>query len=442
MPAPIPDATKSKVIELWLLGHSRDFIASANNISTGGVYNIVKEWEDAIGRNVARGLREMAVLLKKEGLSPAQCAIGLRIMKIFENQGVDAEAAEHFVSDMYQECNKHGITPSNIIAHIEDLVKFSNEEKVRLPEIQSFIDRKIIQKKELEDSVVQLNNTVANLTVKESELEKNNDTISEQIKRAGDEMKSYYNSKQELENHGISMANDVSKFASTVKAIAKYGYDPQRVLDEFLSIRYHQDKFRALKISCDEKQKELAGLDSQKSLLLKSIGLHSRKADVYNELENAGFGVEQLKRLLDTIINIASLNQISQWIAIGKFFNDIDTQYGAILGFENAKDKLITEIKVLEEKKEKEMENLKNQPLTSHIITGLLRTGLNETDIVQWGKIFLDISKSSYSIKDIAVGMIEAVEKMTSNRVKSMSDEETIEILRKAKEEFSRVDSF
>lgn len=442
MPAPIPDATKSKVIELWLLGHSRDFIASANNISTGGVYNIVKEWEDAIGRDVARGLREMAVLLKKEGLSPAQCAIGLRIMKIFENQGVDAEAAEHFVSDMYQECNKHGITPSNIIAHIEDLVKFSNEEKVRLPEIQSFIDRKIIQKKELEDSVVQLNNTVANLTVKESELEKNNDTISEQIKRAGDEMKSYYNSKQELENHGISMANDVSKFASTVKAIAKYGYDPQRVLDEFLSIRYHQDKFRALKISCDEKQKELAGLDSQKSLLLKSIGLHSRKADVYNELENAGFGVEQLKRLLDTIINIASLNQISQWIAIGKFFNDIDTQYGAILGFENAKDKLITEIKVLEEKKEKEMENLKNQPLTSHIITGLLRTGLNETDIVQWGKIFLDISKSSYSIKDIAVGMIEAVEKMTSNRVKSMSDEETIEILRKAKEEFSRVDSF
>jgi len=442
MPAPIPDATKSKVIELWLLGHSRDFIASANNISTGGVYNIVKEWEDAIGRDVARGLREMAVLLKKEGISPAQCAIGLRIMKIFENQGVDAEAAEHFVSDMYQECNKHGITPSNIIAHIEDLVKFSNEEKVRLPEIQSFIDRKIIQKKELEDSVVQLNNTVANLTVKESELEKNNDTISEQIKRAGDEMKSYYNSKQELENHGISMANDVSKFASTVKAIAKYGYDPQRVLDEFLSIRYHQDKFRALKISCDEKQKELAGLDSQKSLLLKSIGLHSRKADVYNELENAGFGVEQLKRLLDTIINIASLNQISQWIAIGKFFNDIDTQYGAILGFENAKDKLITEIKVLEEKKEKEMENLKNQPLTSHIITGLLRTGLNETDIVQWGKIFLDISKSSYSIKDIAVGMIEAVEKMTSNRVKSMSDEETIEILRKAKEEFSRVDSF
>ena len=48
MPAPTPDATKSKVIDLWLLAHSRDVIASANNISTGGVYNIVKEWEDAI----------------------------------------------------------------------------------------------------------------------------------------------------------------------------------------------------------------------------------------------------------------------------------------------------------------------------------------------------------------------------------------------------------
>ena len=443
MPPPIPDATKSKVIELWLHAYSRDSIASATSISTGGVYNIVKEWEDAIGRDVARGLREMAVLLKKAGLSPAQCAIGFRIMKMFADRGVDGEAAEHFVSYMYKELDRLGIIPINIVTHIEDLVNFSKEEKVSLPEIQSFIDRKIIQKKELEGRIEQLNNIVASLQEKKGELEKSYVAISEQIKRAGDEMKSYSNFKHEIENHGISMTNDVSKFASTVKTIAQYGYDSQRVLDEFQNVKYHQDKFRGLKISCDEKQKELAGLESQKSSLLKRIGLHYRKADVYNELENAGFGVEELKRLLDTIMNIARSNQISHWTVVRKFFSDIETQYDSMLGFENAKDKLIAEIKVLEEKREKELENLKNQPFTSHIIMELLRIGLNETDILQWGKIFLKIWKSSHSIKDIVVGTIETVEEMMmSSRVKSMSDEETIEILRRAKHELSRLDSF
>jgi hypothetical protein len=73
---------------------------------------------------------------------------------------------------------------------------------------------------------------------------------------------------------------------------------------------------------------------------------------------------------------------------------------------------------------------------------GLLRIGLNETDIVQWGKMFFDISKSSQSIKNISVGMLEAVEKMTSSRVKSKSDKDTIEVLRRAKDELSRLNMF
>ena len=150
MPAPIPEAIKSKVIELWVLGHSRDSIVSANNISMGGVTNIVKEWEDKLGRDVMRGSREIGVLLKKEDLTPAQCAIGFRIMKVFAGQGVDGEAAEHFVSDIYRECNRLGITLNYIITHIEDLIKFSKEENIRLPEIEVYLDRKIVQKKELE----------------------------------------------------------------------------------------------------------------------------------------------------------------------------------------------------------------------------------------------------------------------------------------------------
>jgi hypothetical protein len=130
MPAPIPEAIKSKVIEQWFLSKSREAIAKANNISTGAVSNIAKEYEERLGKDVVYGLREIGTLLKREGISSAQYAIGFRIMKMFTDQRVDGEEAEHFVSEIFRECNRLEITPSNIVVHIEDLTKGSLKLKI------------------------------------------------------------------------------------------------------------------------------------------------------------------------------------------------------------------------------------------------------------------------------------------------------------------------
>lgn len=441
MPAPIPEAIKSKVMDLWFFGYSRDYIASSSKISTGAVSNIAKEWEYKMGRDVVWGLREIGVILKREDLSPAQCAIGFRFMKMFADQGVDGEAAEHFVLDIYKECNRVGITPSYIVTHIEDLTKFSKEENVRLPEIKAYIYKKIAQKQKLVDEVGQLNNQIATLKEEKSELEKSRDIILEQTRRAEDEMKSYLSCKQELEKHGISMNIDLPTFARTVKSIAEYGYDPKKVLEEFKDTQYHQDNLRTLKIAIDEAQKYNEKLDSQNSSLLKSINLHSKKADIYNELENAGFGIKELKSLLDTIINIAGSNEINYWLAINKFFKDIETQYDTKLGFESEIEKLVREIKNLNEEREKNLENLRNQPFIGPIISGLLNLGLNETDIALCAKIFPSLRKSSYSIKEVALGMIKTIEEMAFSRARTTTDGKTIAILRWAIEKLSALDA-
>ena len=441
MPAPIPEAIKSKVMDLWFFGYSRDYIASTSKISTGAVSNIAKEREDKMGRDVVWGLREIGVILKREDLSPAQCAIGFRIMKMLADQGVGGEAAERFVSDIYKECNRVGITPSYIVTHIEDLTKFSKEENVRLPEIKAYVYKKIAQKQKLVDEVGQLNNQIVTLKEEKSELEKSRNIILEQNRRAEDEMKSYLSCKQELEKHGISMNIDLPTFARTAKSIAEYGYNPKKVLEEFKDTQYHQDNLRTLKIAIDEAQKYNERLDSQNSSLLKSISLHFKKADLYNELENAGFGIKELKRLLDTIINIAGSNQINYWLAINKFFKDIETQYDTKLGFESEIEKLVTEIKNLKEEREKNLENLRNQPFIGHIISGLLNLGLNETDIAQYAKIFPSLRKSSYSIKEVALSMIKTIEEMASSRARTTTDGKTIEILRWAIEKLSALDA-
>lgn len=114
------------------------------------------------------------------------------------------------------------------------------------------MEKKIVEKKELDDKLERLNGTVATLEQKASELKKSRDTILEQNRRAEYEMKLFFSYKVELEKHRISMANDIPQFASTVKAIEEYGYDAHMILDEFRDVQYHQDKLRAYKIAIDE----------------------------------------------------------------------------------------------------------------------------------------------------------------------------------------------
>jgi predicted RNase H-like nuclease (RuvC/YqgF family) len=247
MPAAIPQMIKSRVIVQWLQGLSRDAIAQDNKISTGAVSNIINEWTNSLGKYEADALRELAKLLKIAGLSPAQCAVGFRTMKTLSEQGIDGETAEHFISDTYKKCNNLGVTPTKIVTHIEDLIKFSDQ--VRLPEIEDYIKQMTVKGRELEKRSQELMDQISALEEQKSELQKSLDLVLEQKRKATEEMNSYFDAKQELDKHKISITEDIRKFAKTVKCIAEYGYEPKRVLAEFGDIQYLAHKRQALEIA-------------------------------------------------------------------------------------------------------------------------------------------------------------------------------------------------
>ena len=179
-------------------------------------------------------------------------------------------------------------------------------------------------------------------TVKEqkSELEKSRDLVLEQKKKATEEMKSFFDAKQELDKHKISITEDIPKFAKTIKCVAEYGYEPKKVLEEFDDIQHLAHKRQALKITTDGMEKNLAKLNQDDYSLRHAIDLHSENLSVYNELASIGFGSKELRILLHTILDIANSNGITQWLAVDKFFKDIETQYDAKLGFESKKERL------------------------------------------------------------------------------------------------------
>ena len=129
MRLPTPEHIKSAIIDAWMMGKTRDKIASEFNISTGSVSNIIEQWQNRIGVFDANNLREWGLALKKAGISPIQCVDGLRITNITNQLGIDKDHLFDFLKKLYNECKEQRLPPADIAR----LVKVIND----YPEINS-----------------------------------------------------------------------------------------------------------------------------------------------------------------------------------------------------------------------------------------------------------------------------------------------------------------
>ena len=139
------------MIQQWLKGEQRDRIATDSGLSGGAVTNIVSNWKQRLGFAAAEELRELAVTLKKIGITAAQCAVGCRAAIMMNRLGVKEDDFESFMAGTYDRCKSLGFTPENIASYLIDMLEFSKS--IPLTEIPNYIDRAKAEKKILEEEI-------------------------------------------------------------------------------------------------------------------------------------------------------------------------------------------------------------------------------------------------------------------------------------------------
>ena len=153
MPARLPDSIKSPVIQQWLEGKPRNNIAAENGLSDGAVTNIVNEWKHNLGFSLANDLRELAVTMKRVGVTASQCALGSRVAMIMLNMGIKEDDFESYILDIYNHCKNVGIRPENIASNLKDLVELSTTDAIPFSQIPNHIKQKTEEKEKLEKEV-------------------------------------------------------------------------------------------------------------------------------------------------------------------------------------------------------------------------------------------------------------------------------------------------
>jgi DNA-binding ferritin-like protein len=305
MPAAIDTQVKKQVINQWLSGESRDRIAVDNDIGAGTVSNIINDWKKGVEDSEYNSLRELAVSLKKQGIGLNDLARSVRLNNYIKNIGTTEDQIESFIVNL-----ANSPEPEKLIEVANQVTELSRSESIPLEDLRNHIKHKEEEKQRLEE---QIQEASAILQSKNVDIE----TIRE-----------YKQLEERLSKHNLSL-EDPTRLLSILLTIKEIGYEPQKIVAAFASMKSLRQKERQIKNNCEMLEKRMAA-DRQVLPLLQGI-------------RSMGIGIDQLLPFSLLVNEKAQTNNLPISTAAYRVIDDIEN-YGRIGGLKKEISRLAVQI--------------------------------------------------------------------------------------------------
>jgi hypothetical protein len=322
MPIGISQETRNQVIREWLAGEPRDKIASDTELAAGTITNIVHDWRHELGYPTADALRQLAIDLKRLGISTTNCAIGFRAVNTIKKLGlveVDEEKGlESFVSDVYNKCKYYGLIPDKLVILAMQILNLLKS--IPLSQIPNYVEEKSKDKQKLEEEI-------KNLLERKSSAQRDCEEALLKKKVTIDMLQEFTHTQDALIEYDLS-TEDTPNLVNALNNAQQLGYDANAIADKISTIESLEEKEKRLKNNLMVSQDELRMLKHANSLLNQEIDKHQQTLAEYDKLQNIGCGLRELILLNNTVREIATSNNIYSSMAVKKFFQDIEEKNG------------------------------------------------------------------------------------------------------------------
>ena len=387
MPRIISSHDKFAVIDDWLSGESRNDISIKQIMGSGTVYNIIQEWRIGIGVQKADSLRELALKLKKTGLTVWECANGLRSLMIFKKYGIkgdeDQEHLIYFLKEIYTKCQEVGFTPLQVFDYISDILKFCSD--IAISQIPLYLKKKIEEKEDLERAVQRLSKKTKELEDIREDKQHELERLSKMEERMTQTYKMFTSAQFRLEQFGIKM-DDMDKFVKCIVGMSKENYDYVKIVDKIANHEKLEKDLDYYKEEIILTENKLAQLNQKVEDQKNNLKFLKIKLDNIDELESYGFGISELRTLIHMINEIGLGHKINYEEIRKKYFDDMKN-YEEVIGSRIEIERLKKGLKTLQDKTMKEREKYESYPNVIESIIRLAGSGVSEDDIVKIDKI-------------------------------------------------------
>ena len=135
-----PPSIKKEIIRLWLKGLPRDQIASEVGIGAGTVSSIAKECRQ--NDPDFDLLREVAVIIKNEGMDLNFVSSSIRLKRELEVNGLNEEQIESLIEKIQVHCFKRGLDVGEFINLIFKISNISNNLDVSIDGLPEYVSQK------------------------------------------------------------------------------------------------------------------------------------------------------------------------------------------------------------------------------------------------------------------------------------------------------------
>jgi hypothetical protein len=145
----IPELIRRKVLREWLEGVPRPQIARENQIGTGTVSEIIKTIREMGTETQIDALRDIALMLRRQGLSIDDFANSIRLKRFLDEIGLTEEKLEDFARHLDIYCFKRGLTPDTFMDLVANISSLSDKLGIPVEELPEHINKS----KELHDNI-------------------------------------------------------------------------------------------------------------------------------------------------------------------------------------------------------------------------------------------------------------------------------------------------
>jgi DNA repair exonuclease SbcCD ATPase subunit len=165
------------------------------------------------------------------------------------------------------------------------------------------------------------------------------------------------------------------------------GYDAKTITKKLSNINNLQAREQELQNKVDRLEARLKRAEQEYSLTEEKLASSKEALAVYNELQNMGFGLKELKLLKNTVMEISKSNNINSYHAVKKFFDDIKEQYDTKLGFEPKIMEMNNSLSQVRQEHHYISLQYSQMKDTNDKLAELLAFGVTQEEIIYWTSI-------------------------------------------------------
>jgi hypothetical protein len=161
----IPKTIRRRVIKQGLHGFPRDQIAKGNQIGAGTVSTIIEQCklEEQQKKEYAADddfefdlIRELAMMLKREGVDVNSFASSIRLQRKLEKKGLNEEQIESFIEDVDVHCFRSGLKPEEFVNTISKVSVLSDSLAISVDGLSEYMIQEQEKLKEIRQEITDL----------------------------------------------------------------------------------------------------------------------------------------------------------------------------------------------------------------------------------------------------------------------------------------------